>query len=316
LGGLDGDDAKLNNVTPANGTMVYNTNPSVTQEGLYVWNGTQWTYAAALSTLPITTVQVVVDGTPSSDSFIASTTPTLADDTIFRGRPIQLDVNLTPDNATSDNFGWSVSGAGARINADGLVTANRTGTISVRATSPNGIFGEKRFVVVNPRTPGSVTFPGGTYVTFDYNGIVWMVENLREETSDGEGYKTTYNDDGTDVSTGVKAPGERGYYYTWDAATTVCPNGWRLPVTGEITLLANYVNGNTASTLEKDPWVLPGSLNGQYYTGGGTWQNWNALGTWYGASSRGQRLLASGGTLDRSQGDGTSYYGVRCIQEY
>jgi uncharacterized protein (TIGR02145 family) len=315
LGALDGDDAKLNSVNAAEGTVVYNTNGSVTDgKGLYVWNGTQWIYVAAPSTYPITTVGVALDTeeTASTD-YIVSTIPSQADDTIFRGRPIQLKIDLTPESATADNFGWSVSGSGARINAAGVVTVTRTGTITARATSPNGIFAEKRFVVVNPRTTGSVTFPGGTYATFDYNGTVWMVENLKEGVESAD-IHTQYNVGGTPDGTGVApAVGERGYYYSTAISTTVCPEGWRLPYPVEWSSLASYVTGTTSSPVEKSFWIGSAICAGQYTSTNSTWSGWN--------SSQLYRLIngqAGFGTMTNISSDlsynTVVYSQIRCVQ--
>jgi hypothetical protein len=220
---------------------------------------------------------------------------------------------LTPDNATPDNFGWSVSGAGARINADGLVTANRTGTINVRATSPNGIFGEKRFVVVNPRTTGSVTFPGGTYATFDYNGTVWMVENLREG-EDGDNIKTQYNVGGTPDLAVNPTAGERGYYYNWTGGSTICPSGWALPSVSEVENLRAYIAGSSASPFEKALWIGLSNFAGRYHVGAGEWQHWDA--TVYLWINDGRRFYVNITEMTGASSSADVFGSVRCVQEH
>jgi uncharacterized protein (TIGR02145 family) len=268
---------------------------------------------------PVTTVEVVVDGDPGLDFYIESET-VLTDDTIFRARPIQLKINLTPDNATADNFGWSVSGAGAKVDATGLVTANRTGTITVRATSPNGIFGDKRFVVGSPRTPGTALINGHEYATYEFNGVVWIVENLVEDDGEG-GIFTTYNDGFIqDAGAGVHSPGERGYYYTLEAARRICSNGWRLPNQYEVTQLVNYIAGSSSSDDEKRYWISPellaGRLNNAVNPATAYWQTWDQYGFWASTDiSRYFRasavtIVAASSTTPESQGSS-----VRCVKD-
>jgi uncharacterized protein (TIGR02145 family) len=267
---------------------------------------------------PVTTVEVVVDGDPGLDSYIESET-VLADDTIFRARSIQLKINLTPDNATADNFGWSVSGAGATVDATGLVTANRTGTITVRATSPNGIFGDKRFVVTGPRTPGTALINGHEYATYEFNGAVWTVDYLKENDG-GDGIFTTYNDGYIqDAGTGEHTPGERGYYYTYEAAMRICVDGWRVPTTRDQVNLVNFINGLSAGTDHINYWVnldyRAGRLNPATNPDTAAWADWGITAYFVTADSS-DLLYVRNGILSSSTGGTarTQAGSLRCVQ--
>ena len=59
---------------------------------------------------------------------------------------------------------------------------------------------------------------GHTYNTIEYNGLIWMTENLNFEIEGSWWYQDN------------EAHGkEFGRLYTWEAARGACPTGWRLP---------------------------------------------------------------------------------------
>ena len=60
----------------------------------------------------------------------------------------------------------------------------------------------------------------------------WMLENLDfDNTADGE--SGCYNDNSENCK-------KYGHYYTWDAANTYCPTGWRLPTKSDYEELMDY----------------------------------------------------------------------------
>jgi len=61
---------------------------------------------------------------------------------------------ITPDNATVKTVTWAVTGAGASITQEGVLTATQAGAVIVTATSNNGKVGTKE-VTVNPETPNT-----------------------------------------------------------------------------------------------------------------------------------------------------------------
>jgi uncharacterized protein (TIGR02145 family) len=317
LGGLDGDDAKLNSVNAAEGTVVYNTNGSVTDgKGLYVWNGTQWIYVAAPNTYPLSTIQVGIDTDLATSGSYSLASPTSWEiDTINIGTAIPLKLTLTPTTADATGFGWSVSGTGGKITGDGTVTGNYTGSITVRATSPNGLFAEKRLVVRNSGVIVPREIGNNTYNTYNYNGTVWMLEALKEGEDDGVNIKTSYNEGGNpDLGAGYPSAGERGYYYNWTAAQTACPEGWTLPSLSDWATLGNYLNGTTSTPIEKSGWFSTNTLGGYQQVSSGTWNFWGATGyIWLSAGMRGYWTGAS--ATVNNPGSGVGYMmTLRCIE--
>lgn len=63
---------------------------------------------------------------------------------------------------------------------------------------------------------------GHVYRTVEYNGEIWLAENLKyyDENDTFVKGKATCPEEGCDVT---------GYYYSWDAADYACPAGWKLP---------------------------------------------------------------------------------------
>ena len=65
---------------------------------------------------------------------------------------------------------------------------------------------------------------GKTYKTVIIGDQTWMAENLAYETENSFGYDDS-----------VANREKYGRLYTWDAAISACPSGWRLPTKYEIT---------------------------------------------------------------------------------
>jgi uncharacterized protein (TIGR02145 family) len=73
---------------------------------------------------------------------------------------------------------------------------------------------------------------GQEYKVFEANGQWWMGENLNFETTDS----WCYNLDKAGCDSW-------GRLYTWDIATSACPEGWHLPNDQEWLSLINYYGG-------------------------------------------------------------------------
>jgi hypothetical protein len=287
--------------TNAKGMFVYNTNPNV-GVGVYVWDGSQWGLVKeSVGNNPITGITVSAAGDATS---------------VIRGNTLQLSVILTPTDASNPHVAWSlISGNGiAKVNASGIVTGLHVGKATIQATSSTGITGEIEIQVTNSGQTVSEYIGVNEYLTYNYDGTVWMVENIKEAPANGQGYKTTYNDDGTDISVNegnAMAAGERGYYYLRTAATTICPAPWFLPDPASAQSLNQYLSTPVASDYEKEWWFSNNNRAGRF---GGPWMEWDrASFTWINYNY----LI----TVDNSspyigliQGGGNQYFSVRCIR--
>lgn len=93
----------------------------------------------------------------------AGVTLNLTTASITTGQSIQLSATVTPENATNKNVAWSVTGQNPSgviaLSADGLVTAQKPGTATVRAesTSNSAIYDECSIIVVNSDIPATTS---------------------------------------------------------------------------------------------------------------------------------------------------------------
>ena len=78
---------------------------------------------------------------------------------------------------------------------------------------------------------------GKVYKTVKIDDQVWMGENLAFKTESG---CWVYDD----IKDYVKT---HGYLYSWEAATTACPDGWHLPSMQDWWYLSNYLGGDEVS---------------------------------------------------------------------
>ena len=78
---------------------------------------------------------------------------------------------------------------------------------------------------------GKLEYEGHTYKTIKIDAQTWMAENMAYKTDDS----WCYNDD-------EKNCDKYGRLYSFEAAKTVCPEGWRLPTAVEFEGLADFVS--------------------------------------------------------------------------
>ncbi|MDR0866606.1 MAG: Ig-like domain-containing protein [Candidatus Symbiothrix sp.] len=254
-------------LNPVEGLMVYATGTTGLAPGLYVWDGSLWGLVkGAVGTNPVTEITVTAEGSATS---------------VIRGNTLQLSAALTPEDASNPHIEWSIgSGIGkATVNATGLVTGLYVGKVIILASASNGVFAEYELQVTNSGQTVTEYINEHPYLTYNFDGIVWMVENLKEVPANEEGYKTTYNVDGTadlNVNEGNPAiPGERGYYYHSSAPATICPAPWRIPSTDDYhALRASLLASDAVTQSEFAMFTSDIYFAGRNYAD--SWRNWGS----------------------------------------
>jgi hypothetical protein len=145
-----------------------------------------------------------------------------------------------------------------------------------------------------------------SYLCYDYDGTIWMVENLALETY---GCIKEYNENPEMVN---------GYYYTWSRAQSICSGDWELPSLAQWDALKNIVNADPTDAGKWWTQTAYGAFAGVYNAqGGGLWSGWGDVDSWasWWVSGTEGAYYYSNGTL----GDGIgAYYGdfysVRCVK--
>ena len=180
-------------------------------------------------------------------SSVTVTTP--ASSTINVGGTVALAANITPNNASQQAVTWKSSDSSiASVDSSGLVTGIKDGTVTIIATSVDGLLEGTRSITVNPVTVNSISFANkmitlyldGTYTltpTFD------PVNAKNQEISWDSDKKSvaTVADDGTVTAVGYGTA-------TITATAKDTTNGVKL-ATCNVTVIpiTTYVTGVTVS---------------------------------------------------------------------
>jgi uncharacterized protein YjdB len=156
---------------------------------------------------------------------------------------LQLNVSVSPSNATNSTVTWSISnGTGqATISSTGLVTAIANGTVTAKATANDGsgIYGTLLITISNqiiPVTNISVSGAGGSSLISSDNGtlqliasvspsnatnkaVIWSVSNITGQASINSSGLVTAETDGTVIAKATAADGS-GIYGTLSITIT------------------------------------------------------------------------------------------------
>lgn len=83
------------------------------------------------------------------------------------------------------------------------------------------------------------------YPSKDYNGQIWMTENLKEITDSNDNKIKSYypNNDSTNVK-------DYGLLYDYETACKVCPKGWHLPTDKEWDNLIDFLGKQSGNELK------------------------------------------------------------------
>jgi uncharacterized protein (TIGR02145 family)/uncharacterized repeat protein (TIGR02543 family) len=182
----------------------------------------------------------------------------------------------TPTKSGYTFDGWCTSG-GTQITTDYTFSANTT--IYALWTAVSIVYGEP------------LIYGGQTYKTVKIGSQTWMAENLNYQTSSGS---FQCMESGHDFCEWY------GRLYTWAAAKTACPTGWKLPSSQEWQTLVDFAGGDSSAgkmLKAKSGWDYSGNgtdnfgfsaLPGRYRNANGVLQNpGSVMGYWWTATEDG-----------------------------
>ena len=162
-----------------------------------------------------------------------------------------------------------------------------------------------------------------TPTSTDYEGITVPTTSVSITNGSSSWPTTNSYSNKQYITSGTGDYANRGYY-SWGAAMTVCPKGWRLPTQDEYnnndssynastTGISKLVNNNL-STIQSSPWsfVLGGNYNRSFGYAGSNGGYWSS--TQYGSENSYRLLLHSNG-LRRLSNNKYLGFSVRCIAD-
>ena len=237
---------------------------------------------------------------------------TPASQSVNGGNSVTLASAVSRTGFTFGGWNTNSSGTGINYNASSSFTPSSNITLYARWQLNATMSG-------NTLTTGD----GKSYRTVIIGGKRWMAENLNYQTSNS----WCYNNSESNCNT-------YGRLYTWDAAMSACPSGWRLPNDSDWDNLVSAVGSNAGTKLKSQTgWntgsgYIPGTdefgfsaLPGGYRDTDGSFCNVGYGGDWWSATE----YVASYARLrnmvyDRSSvgsvWDGkSSGFSVRCSQD-
>ncbi|MCL2219298.1 MAG: fibrobacter succinogenes major paralogous domain-containing protein [Chitinispirillia bacterium] len=194
----------------------------------------------------------------------------------------------------------------ASVNGINAETVARNGVLQIRAVS-RGSFTDSR--------------DGKSYRTVRIGTLTWMAENLDYQTNNSLCY-------GNNTSNCAKY----GRLYTWDAARSACPVGWRLPTDNDWNNLVRVAGGNVAGKKLKSETGWSGKGNGtdefgfSALPGGRRWGvsfiSAGYRGNWWSATEIDASSFAwfrnmghNGDGVDRGYSNKSFLFSLRCVRD-
>jgi uncharacterized protein (TIGR02145 family) len=248
-------------------------------------------------------------------SYVAdiTVTPVNGSSTVEVDKTLQLQATVAP-LAAYPAVTWSIDNPTvASINTStGLVSALSTGDATVTATAMDvgGVTADYPITVVPSTVPPLVTDVATigevVYKTYDYNGTVWTVENMKHGTANA----TMYDND----------PEKPAWYYTSGQALDpgLCTDGFALPTQEQVQDLLAFLNGPFAEPEEILPWKGAKELVGNKESSTAPWREWGLTVAWWydaGDGAYGYWATVGGVIAIRQPAVRTCWYSVRCVQE-
>jgi len=203
-----------------------------------------------------------------------------------------------------------------QLNVNLFITydGDKTQTIEYKIPNAPAFLAGNRYVV-----PLDIDFPlymiirGKPYLCYDYNGTIWMIENLAYQTGNAI---TCY--DGNPEK-------QNGYYYTWDEAVGgACPEdeGWAIPTLAQWSALRDIVNWDLMGSGKWWTQADYGGFAGVYYGGYNEWIGWDEgtpnehVSLWW-ASDAPEKSFAGIGKLLPGELPikGPNFCSVRCVKK-
>jgi hypothetical protein len=210
---------------------------------------------------------------PSSVVTGISISPINGTSTIEVGKSLQLEATVEPITAYSTVI-WSTSDDDvASVTSGGLVSTVQAGSTTIMATASDGsnVIGNYDIEVIPSTIPPLATTPvviaGTTYQTWDFNGTVWTVENMRHGTPWAQYY------DGDQSKPNC--------YYTASAGSGICTDGFTLPTYNQYVLLYGYLSSSISTESEQVAWFQPSSMPGYSATNDQQWVGWGTQGPYW-----------------------------------
>lgn len=146
-----------------------------------------------------------------------------------------------------------------------------------------------------------------SYLTHQYGGRCWMVENSKEGTATATYYGQMNRFKSSDYGQ---------YYYAYANANTACPKGWHLPSVEEFEDLKADVRGDSMKTIGKWWGGNSGKENGAFCgcKMNALWIDWGEQGYWW-TAEEGKNFDGNENGIGYILDNPKHWFSVRCVQD-